>query len=258
MCSYNLVCRGVKFVNDLIVTIIIWVYFIVCYLFFIFPVHLFAYLFLKNHEDIFQATNHFFFIGFILLIRCLIPGVCFSVSSAVKKLRSCVIISNHLSYLDPLLFVSVFKKHKTIVKPVFFKVPVFGWLLRSSGYIPAISGDGLDIKAMEQMQSLRQYMESGGVLFIFPEGRRSRDGNVGALNKGAFKIARYCNVPLNVLLVKNTESLFPPGSFLFNSWTDKEVKLDLVYTIHPDKSRGRSHIKEDIDLVRSLFERSYK
>ncbi len=253
MCSYSFVCQAVKFINDLVVTTIIWAYYIVCYLLFVFPLHLCAYLFLKNHEDVFQATNHFFFKGFFLLVHLLIPKVSFSVSPEVKNLRSCIVVSNHLSYLDPLLFISVFRRHKTIVKPVFFRVPVFGWLLRSSGYIPAMGEDRFDVKAMEQMQCLRQYMESGGILFVFPEGRRSRDGKVGVLNKGAFKIARYCNMPLNVLLIKNTESLFPPGTFLFNSWADRDVGLDLVRTINPDKSKARSHIKEDVNLVRSLF-----
>ncbi len=51
-----------------------------------------------------------------------------------------MIVANHLSFLDPILFVSLFEKQKTIVKSDYFRLPVFGWILRTSGYIPSLGG----------------------------------------------------------------------------------------------------------------------
>ena len=71
-------------------------------------------------------------------------------------------------------------------------------------------------------------------MFIFPEGTRSRDGRIGNLNKGAFKIARICNAPVVVLFIKNTDKLFPPGKFLFNARRANTVSVTKVLEIKPD------------------------
>ena len=54
------------------------------------------------------------------------------------------------------------------------------------------------------------YLSSGGNLFIFPEGTRSRDGKIGKFNDGAFKIAKRFEAPIKVLQIKNTNGLFTP------------------------------------------------
>jgi len=149
----------------------------------------------------------------------------------VKTIHSSVIVANHLSFLDPILLVSLFPEQKTIVKSRYFSMPVFGWILKSSGYIPAFTRDeGTEI-LLEQVRKMKHYFSAGGNLFVFPEGTRSRTGQLGAFDKGAFRIARQCNAPLKILLIKGTGNLYPPDSFLFRTRGKIKISVELVKTI---------------------------
>ena len=66
------------------------------------------------------------------MLRSITPGVTLNIRDEVRTIRSSVIVCNHLSYLDPILLISLFEKQKTIVKNTFFNVPVFSWTLCGS------------------------------------------------------------------------------------------------------------------------------
>jgi len=250
----SIIRRGIKFIYDLGVTMALWCYFISGYLFVILPFHLGAYVFFKDHESVFQKLTHVFIRGFFLLLRIIIPKARHNIPPDIYTVKSSVIISNHVSYLDPLILISLFERHKTIVKPFFFKLPVFGWMLRSSGYIPSLSGGSLNLEAIEQIKEVGNYLASGGNLFVFPEGKRSRDGKVGNLNKGAFKIAKYFKAPLKVLFIKNTNQLFRPGSFLFNTDIDQPIEVELIYTFDTSEHGRSFSVNKEIDLAQTMFE----
>ena len=218
---------------DFAVTLLHWIYFIFGFIAFFSPFYLGVLLFSTNRESAFQKLDHLFFKSFFLLSRLLIPKLVFHISDEVRSIRSCVIVCNHLSYVDPLLFVSLFEKHKTIVKSTFFKVPVFGSILKTSGYIPSTSVGAFSSLMIERVEKMGEFLSSGGNLFIFPEGTRSKDGSVGKLNEGAFKIARRFKAPLKVCLIKNTNMLYRPESYLFDTDIKEPIEIKLIGSIEP-------------------------
>jgi len=139
-----------------------------------------------------------------------------------------------LSYLDPLLLISLLERQKTIVKTKFFKVPILGWVIRNAGYCPADSNGKFARMMIDQVEQMKGYLAGGGNLFVFPEGTRSRDGKIATLNRGALKIARLCRAPVYVLHLCNTEKLFTPGKFLFNTRIKNTISLAIVDRIEPD------------------------
>ena len=186
-----------------------------------------------------------------MVLRFLSPGVTWRVPTGIKKIRSSVLVCNHLSYLDPLLLISLFPRHKTIVKSVFFKVPIFGWMMKQSGFVPANPQGSLSAVMIERIEAMADYLSSGGNLFIFPEGTRSRDGIVGSFSKGAFKIARRCRAPIQVLKIKGTGKLFTPGRFLFKAHITAVISIEPIAVIDPDDRRPVSDI---MSQTRSLLE----
>jgi len=243
-----------KPISDLIVTLVLWSYFTLGFIVFFSPFYLAACLFSENRENSFQRLNHNFYKGFFFLIRIFIPGQKWRISGEIKSIRSSVIVCNHLSYLDPLLLISLLKQHKTIVKSAFFRVPIFGWMLKQSGYIPSTSEGRLSDLMIERMDAMDDYLASGGNLFIFPEGTRSRDGAIGRLNKGAFKIARLCQTPIKVLYIRNTNKLFTPGKFLFNTLVSNTITVEPITGIEPDYQSDKFSISELMSQVRLLLE----
>jgi len=236
------------------VTLLLWGYFTLGFLIIFSPFYLAAYLFSENRENSFQRLNHQFYKGFFFLIRIFIPGQKWHIDGGIKSIRSSVIVCNHLSYLDPLLLISLYPRHKTIVKSTFFSVPIFGWMLKRSGYIPSTSEGRLSELMIDSFETMDDFLASGGNLFIFPEGTRSRDGTIGRLNKGAFKIARLCQTPIKILYIRNTNKLFTPGKFLFNTLVSNTITVEPITGIEPDYQSDKFSISELMSQVGSLLE----
>jgi 1-acyl-sn-glycerol-3-phosphate acyltransferase len=237
---------------DVAVTLICWAYFIFAFLFFFSPFYIAAF-FLPRSERLFQRLNHIFFRGFFALLRRIAPRQQWHIDQEISNIRSSVVVCNHLSYLDPILLVSLLGQAKTIVKPVFFYAPVFGLILYKSGFFPAQSTGPLGKLMLLQMETMGRYLSEGGNLFIFPQGTRSRDGRIGTLNQGAFKIARNCKASVYVLCIRNTERLFTPGKFFFFARRPNRISVSIVDKILPGLS-GRAGLTELNERIRRGLE----
>jgi len=244
----------IKFVADIIITLTVWIYFIFGYLLFFSPFHAVAFLFSKDPETAFQYLNHIYFKSFFALIRIITPGIKFDIDKDIYSIQRSVIICNHLSYLDPIFLVSLFKKQKTIVKSSFFSLPIFGWLLKTSGYIPSSTGRNLTDLMIKNIENIQEYITSGGVIFVFPEGTRNSNREIGSFGKGAFSIAKQSNSPIKVLFISSTDKLFHPGKFLFNTCIKNTIKIELLATIEPDYQSDDFSVSGLMKDVRTVLE----
>ncbi len=245
----------IKPIVDVVVTLLLWAYFLLSNVVFFSLFYLGALLFSSNRESSFQRVNHLFYRSFFSLVRALTPGLEFRIQDEIFSIRSAVIVCNHLSYLDPILLISLFEKHKTIVKNSFFKLPIFGSVLKTAGYLPATASGELTALMIKQIEDMQGYLSSGGVLFVFPEGTRSRNGKIGQFNEGAFKIAKRCNAPIKVLSIRNTNRLFAPDRFLFSTCIRNSIELKLIGSLEPDYQSRAFSMAGLLQQVRSMFEK---
>ena len=192
--------------------------------------------------------------NFFALTRLLIPHTKFDIASEIRHIRSSVVVCNHLSYLDPILLISLLPRQCTIVKSTFFKVPFFGWLLKTSGYVPSMPSEMLGPAMIKNLEEIKKHLAAGGNLFVFPEGTRSKDGKLAPFNKGVFGIARYCNAPLKMVYISNTNKLFRPGTFLFNTRAFNIIKVELLGTVKSDYKSNDYSPSAVADEGRKLFE----
>jgi len=244
-----------KLTHDLTVTLLLWVYFLFGFVLIFSPFYLAACLFPKIRNTAFQTLNYLFFNGLFLILRCLTPGLKWRISPEIKSIRSSVLVCNHLSYLDPLLLISLFPKHKTIVKGTFFKVPIFGWMMKQSGFVPAHARGSLSELMIDRIETMEGFLKSGGNLFVFPEGTRSRDGAVKPLGKGAFKIAARCGAPIHILRIGGTDKLFTPGKFLIHAHTAATVAVERLAVMESSGREDRRPISEIMADVRKLMQK---
>lgn len=237
--------RAIKAPLDVIITLICWLYFLLGYLIFYLPILIVLIPFTSDREFLFQRINHIFYKTFFIILTIITPGLSLDVSPEVKQITSAVVIANHRSYLDPILLISIFPRHKTIVKGIFFNIPIMRWIMKSGGYIPFARSNKSGYTMIEGIQGMSQFIKKGGVLFVFPEGRRSRDGVLAYFQKGAFSIAAQCRVPVEVLYINNTDKLFIPGKFFFNTCLRNHITVELVGRIDADDA-AHSHIQARI------------
>jgi 1-acyl-sn-glycerol-3-phosphate acyltransferase len=245
--------KWIKRPIDFFVTIIVWIYFTLGFCLLFSPFYFFSYLFSKNPEESFQKLNQKFFKSFFMVLQFITPRLNIHIDDDVYSIRSSVILCNHISYLDPILLISLFEKQKTIVKKSFLKMPIFGWLVKTSGYLFPITGETLTAFQLERVENLGNYLLSKGNIFIFPEGTRSRDGELGRLKKGAFTIAKRCHAPIQVLMIKNTNQLFGPGKLLLNTCVPNTIEVKRIMGIEPEYASDSFSIHALIEQVRQAF-----
>jgi 1-acyl-sn-glycerol-3-phosphate acyltransferase len=246
--------RIIQRVLDFCITLILWVYFLFGYLVLLFALYIPSYIIAENRTATLQNINHVHLKCFFALTRLLIGRTKFEIPKDVREIHSSVIVCNHLSYLDPILLISLFQRQVTIVKSTFFKVPIFGWFLKNAGYIPSAPNEMLGPAMIKNLESIKEHLAAGGNLFVFPEGTRSCDGNLAPFNKGAFSLARYCNAPLKLIFIKDTNKLFQPGHFLFHTRDFNTIQLELIGSLEPNYKGNTFSISALADQARKLFE----
>jgi len=162
-----------KPVADFTVTVILWTYYIVGFLVFPPPFYLYAFFFSVRREEAFQKLNWLLHRSFFSLLRTIVPRVKWHIAEEVSAIRSSIIIANHLSFLEPILFVSLFEKQKTVVNSGYFRLPVFGWILKTSGYIPSMTEGLFTENMIYQIENMKDYLSEGGNLLYFLRGREA-------------------------------------------------------------------------------------
>lgn len=120
----------------------------------------------------------------------------------VKKADPCVYILNHFSFAD-VYFCGFLPGFQTViaVRSWPFKLPVYNIFMRLAGYMDVEQKSGEDI-----LLTSADFLSSGVCLLFFPEGHRSRNGQLMPLQKGAFRIAAENGVPLVTVAIDGTEN----------------------------------------------------
>lgn len=118
-----------------------------------------------------------------------------------------VVTSNHQSFFDiPLLFFLPLWKFKFVSKIEVRKIPAIGWMLGMRGDI--VIRRGTREAATTVMEEGTQHLQSGVSVAIFPEGTRTKDGEVHRFKDGAFRLAQENRVAILPCVMDDTKGLF--------------------------------------------------
>lgn len=128
----------------------------------------------------------------------------------LDRTRPCVFMSNHLSFLDgPLLVTVADRPLRFIAKRFVFRIPVLGLGMRSAGYV-FIDKTGVGSGRTRITEAVRMIGDKGYSFLIFPEGERSRDGRTRAFRRGGFFLALEAGAPIVPVSINGTYELMPP------------------------------------------------
>lgn len=124
--------------------------------------------------------------------------------------KPAIIIANHSSFLDILAVLMLHPKTVIFVKKWVYQSPVFGFFIRFGGYL--FAEDGSD----ENSHLVEERLAAGYSVVIFPEGKRSADGQIHRFHKGAFYLSKALNVPIQPVLILGTHEVNPRNDFMIN------------------------------------------
>lgn len=112
-----------------------------------------------------------------------------------------IIASNHVSNNDPPMVGVVFKKKYTFMakEELFHVNPVFTWLIKKLGAFPVKRGAKDNTEAID---SALEGLKNGRAFVIFPEGTRSKTGELGKAKSGVSLIAAKAKAPVVPVFVK--------------------------------------------------------
>jgi 1-acyl-sn-glycerol-3-phosphate acyltransferase len=118
---------------------------------------------------------------------------------------SVMLVSNHLSHLDVLVLGILLKRPLNYVaRSTLFFWPL-GVFIRSLGAFP-IQREGIGAQGLkETLKRLR----AGGIVTLFPEGTRTRDGELAELKSGIALLAAKAQVPILPAAIAGTFEAWP-------------------------------------------------
>ncbi len=151
-------------------------------------------------------------------------------------------VGNHVSNFDPIVTWYAFREWDIgfISKPENFNVPVFGRIIRKCCFM-AIDREN-PRKAMTTVNNAAKLLSEQEVsVGVYPEGTRSKSGELLPFHSGVFKIAQKANAPIAVIYVKGTEKIHK--NYLRRT---TDVYLDVLEVIPKEtvKEKG-THIVSD-------------
>lgn len=150
-----------------------------------------------------------YFVGWMLV------GIPFPVRASgvgvVPKDGPVLILSNHQSFLDPLLLgITSPRRLWFLARSSLFENRLLGWYLGNTAALP-IDREGFGKRGIRAGLDV---LENDGALAIFPEGTRTRTGQLGPIKKGIFVLVRRSKAPVVLAGIAGAYESFPPEAKL--------------------------------------------
>lgn len=155
----------------------------------------------------------------LLRIRVHVTGM-----EKVPKETKVLFVSNHRSNFDPIITWYVFRKWKIafVSKPSNFKIPFFGRIIRKCCFMAIDRANPRNaISTINKAAKLLREQEVS--IGIYPEGTRSKTGELLPFHNGVFKIAQKSESPIVVLCITGTADISKRTPF-----RRTEVYLDIL------------------------------
>jgi len=124
-----------------------------------------------------------------------------------KNPGKAVCVSNHCSHTDVFLISHVPWEMKWLAKRSLFNLPFIGWSMRLVKDVPIDRASPSAAKAA--LDKCAAWLERGVPVMIFPEGTRSKTGEMQAFKDGAFRLAIDTGADVLPMAVAGTEDALP-------------------------------------------------
>ena len=133
--------------------------------------------------------------------------------SNVPRSGPVILASNHRSFIDSIFMPLCVRRRVTFVaKAEYFESPKTAWFFRAVGMIPLAREGG---SASERaLAAARKVLAEGGVLGIYPEGTRSRDGRLYQGHTGVARLAVDSGALVVPVAQSGTADVQPIGAMI--------------------------------------------
>ena len=164
--------------------------------------------------------------------------------------KAYVMTLNHNSMADIITIYNLPLVFKWVSKKEVYRIPIVGRLLYAHGDIVINRAS-----AKEAMQLVhergKEWLAKGASVAIFPEGTRSKDGEIHNFKAGAFLLAKDAGAPILPIVLNNTNKMMRKG-WLMN-WRN-HITIKILPPISAEEVVERSVKEVMADVHSSMTE----
>lgn len=183
---------------------------VVAYILLVGPAGILIALVSRRVEHLFWLGKQGVRLGFALAgIRFIAEG-----TEHIRLDRAAVYAMNHTSNLEPpviyLVLRETFPRFQILYKSVLHKTPIMGRIFDIAGFVPIDRRDR--VQSDRAIAQAVRRLKNGYNFVVFPEGTRSRTGELLPFKKGAFIMAIQAGAPIVPVAIAGSEQAMRKGS----------------------------------------------
>lgn len=164
----------------------------------------------------------------------------------IRRNGTYIVVSNHQSGLDILVAFRLFFPFKWVSKAEMFRVPFIGWNMVLNGYIKLKRG--VKESRDQVMAKCEKALSRGSSVFFFPEGTRSRTGQLKPFKPGAFILAHRLRLPILAIAINGTKAALPKASLNFHG--RHRIRIEVLGEI-PYQDFAHLNVEQTAEMVRA-------
>lgn len=128
----------------------------------------------------------------------------------IDKKQAYVMVLNHNSMIDIMSIYNLPLVFKWVSKKEVYRIPIVGRLLFAHGDIVINRASAKEAMQLVHKKGL-EWLQKGASVSIFPEGTRSKDGEIHNFKAGAFLLAKDAGVPILPIVLDGTNRVVRKG-----------------------------------------------
>lgn len=162
--------------------------------------------------------------------------------------ESYIFVANHQSILDIFLIYGwLDSRFKWIMKKEIRHIPLVGTACDAAGHIFIDRSNA--IKAKHSIEKAEERLRNGSSVVIFPEGSRTRNGEVGKFKRGAFSIAADLHLPVVPITIRGAFEALPTRSLYIKPGTIEMIIHKPIDTTNLTHDNLNDFIAQTRDII---------
>ncbi len=146
------------------------------------------------------------------IIRLFLVPITVTGQENIQKGQSYVFVSNHQSFLDVFAIYGWLPANfKWLMKKELRRVPFVGFACKVAGHIFVDRAN--PVAALHSIKEIEAELQNGVSTVIFPEGTRTKTGEMGRFKRGAFQVALDLHLPIIPISLTGCYEAMPRGTY---------------------------------------------
>jgi 1-acyl-sn-glycerol-3-phosphate acyltransferase len=160
--------------------------------------------------------------------------------------KATIIMCNHSSLYDIPISFKAFPNHsiRMLAKKELSRIPIMGKGMAAAEF-PFIDRKNKH-QAVKDLDTARKLLESGIIMWIAPEGTRSKDGKLAPFKKGAFITAIEAKATIIPIGIRGAFDILPARTTQFNINQNAEIHIGKPIDASQYKFEERAQLIEEV------------